>query len=195
MFSGEWKDVRSRTQKQLDHERELPQQQEMFSQSEFAQYVNPHPRMPFYPDEELELIIQDPRTDEEIESDRLEAELAAISPMFPEKSDLYGGASSIGHELFAEGIEIDEQEDIAAAELGAEPPKIDLYLELVQLCEEQAETLWITPTYGERYTAQIATTVLLAKEAGLTNEEIQSAVRIGVARGNERKQKFLESKS
>ena len=49
-----------------------------------------------------------------------------------------------------------------------------LYLALIQLCEEDAATVWIDPLYKGRYTAQIQATILECRTAGLTNEEIEA---------------------
>ena len=83
MFSGELDDTRTRRQKQLDHERTLPKQQEMFSQREMAQFgVNPHPLLPLSENTRLLLISEDPRTPEEIERDLEEAARELTYPMF-----------------------------------------------------------------------------------------------------------------
>lgn len=74
MFSGEYDDNRTRRQKNQDRQRELPQQTEMFSQREIAQFgVNAHPLLPLSPNTRLILIPEDPRTEEEIERDTQKA--------------------------------------------------------------------------------------------------------------------------
>jgi hypothetical protein len=71
MLTGEWEDNRNRRQKQLDQERGLPKQVEMFSQREIAQFgVKARPLLPLSPNTKLLLIPEDPRTEEEIEQDR-----------------------------------------------------------------------------------------------------------------------------
>ena len=70
MFSGDLVDNRSTKQKQQAHARSQPKQAEMFSQREMAQFgVNAHPKLPLSPNTKLELIVEDPRTDEEKEQD------------------------------------------------------------------------------------------------------------------------------
>ena len=70
MFTDEWDDTRSRRQKRLDRERELPKPVEMFSQRELAQFgVNAHPLLPLSPNTKLLLIAEDPRSEEEIAQD------------------------------------------------------------------------------------------------------------------------------
>ena len=59
-----------------------------------------------------------------------------------------------------------------------------VYYALIQLCEEEAATLWIDPLYEGRYTAQIEATVLEGRTAGLSNGEIAAAIQIGQHRGN-----------
>lgn len=81
MFTGELVDTRTRRQKQLDRERDLPRQIEMFSQRDVAQFgVKANPTMPLSGNVKLILIPEDPRTDEEIERDiQREAERRTVS--------------------------------------------------------------------------------------------------------------------
>ena len=66
LFTGELVDTRSRKQKQQAEVRQEPQQMEMFSQREMAQFgVDAHPRIPLSPHTRLELQVVDPRTPEE----------------------------------------------------------------------------------------------------------------------------------
>lgn len=70
MFTDAWDDTRTRRQKQLDRARNLPKQQEMFSQRDIAQFgVDPHPLLPLSPNTRLLLIPEDPRTSKQIEAD------------------------------------------------------------------------------------------------------------------------------
>jgi hypothetical protein len=72
LFSGEVVDNRTRAQKQADREREKPQQAEMFAQREIAQFgVRANPHLPLSEHTKLVLIREDPRTEEEIERDRI----------------------------------------------------------------------------------------------------------------------------
>jgi hypothetical protein len=86
MFSGEYVDKRTASQKRADKERNDWKQTEMFSQRDLAQFgVSAHPVMDVSPGK-LVLISEDPRTPEEKERDlRLEAE-AKTRPMFPDTS-------------------------------------------------------------------------------------------------------------
>jgi hypothetical protein len=73
LFTGEAIDARTRDQRQHDRERKAPVQVEMFSQREVAQFgVTSRPVMPISPGK-LVLVREDPRTEEEIERDRLQA--------------------------------------------------------------------------------------------------------------------------
>jgi len=70
MLSGELVDNRSRQQKKKDKAQELPQQAEMFSQRELAQFgVRARPKLPLSPKTRLELAVEDVRTEEEKERD------------------------------------------------------------------------------------------------------------------------------
>ncbi|GAB4574717.1 MAG: hypothetical protein Kow0077_22680 [Anaerolineae bacterium] len=85
MFSGELVDNRTRRQKKQDKERTQPQQMEMFSSREVAQFgVNPRPLIPLSPNTRLLLIPEDPRTEEEIEQDRQRAAQEQTYQMFDE---------------------------------------------------------------------------------------------------------------
>ena len=81
MFTGELVDTRTRRQKRLDRERDQPQQMEMFSQRDVAQFgVRANPTMPLSGNVKLLLIPEDPRTEEEIERDvQREAERRTVA--------------------------------------------------------------------------------------------------------------------
>ena len=84
MFTGELDDTRTRWQKRLDREREQPDQLEMFSQRDIAQFgVRAHPLLPLSPNTRLLLIPEDPRTDEEIERDTLRQAETRTHQMVP----------------------------------------------------------------------------------------------------------------
>jgi hypothetical protein len=98
MFTGQGVDTRTRGQKQRDQQQMRPQQTELFSQRDIAQFgVNPHPLLPLSPHTKLVLISEDPRTPEEIERDRQRAAEALTYQLFPngegEPSPLTNGAT------------------------------------------------------------------------------------------------------
>lgn len=83
MFSGDLVDTRTARQKQLERERERPHQVEMFSQRDLAQFgVTAHPVMDVSPGR-LQLISEDPRTEEEKERDRQREAEKLTYPLFP----------------------------------------------------------------------------------------------------------------
>lgn len=88
MFTGALVDTRTRRQKQLDRQRDLPRQIEMFSQRDVAQFgVRANPTLPLSGNVKLLLIPEDPRTDEEIERDiQREAERRTVA-MFGDTSE------------------------------------------------------------------------------------------------------------
>ena len=197
MFSGKLVDTRSTTQKAQARTQSLPQQQFLFSQRDLAQYVNPNPHMPFYPYERLELVSEDPRTPEEIERDWQKAIEAQTHPLFTEHPEYYNqvphAEPSLFDETAASSVANDDLVETNAADVSIQKQasaKLTVYLELVRLCEEDAETLWIDPHYAGAYLAQIALTALKAHTVGLTPEEIQSALCIGRYTGSERKRRF-----
>jgi hypothetical protein len=84
LFTGELVDTRSRDQRRADRDRQQPQQQLLFSQREIAQFgVRSNPVMPFSPGK-LQLISEDPRSEDEIEQDRLREAQRQTTPMFAE---------------------------------------------------------------------------------------------------------------
>lgn len=82
LFTGELVDTRSRDQRRADRERQQPQQQLLFSQREIAQFgVRPNPVMPFSPGK-LKLVSEDPRSEDEIEGERLREAQRQTVPLF-----------------------------------------------------------------------------------------------------------------
>lgn len=84
MFTGELDDNRTNRQRKLDRERQQPQQTEMFSQSELAQFGVRKTAWPLSPSTKLGLFREDPRTEEEIEQDRQRAAEKRTHQMFEE---------------------------------------------------------------------------------------------------------------
>lgn len=88
MFSDELVDTRTPRQKRKAKAQAKPQQTEMFSQREVAQFgVRPRPQLPLAPKTKLELAIEDHRTEEEIEVARMKAAQALTAPMFAAAGD------------------------------------------------------------------------------------------------------------
>jgi hypothetical protein len=108
MFTGELVDNRTATQKKKEKEQAKPQQAEMFSQREMAQFgVKAHPKLPISPKTRLELMIEDHRTDEEkAEAIQREA-LERNYRLFEEESNPILGAieSTPASELPTESLE------------------------------------------------------------------------------------------
>lgn len=83
LFTGEKVDNRTSTQRKADAQYNQLQQTEMFKQRELAQFgVRAHPQMSLSPHTKLVLIQEDPRTEEEIERDRMKAAEANTHQMF-----------------------------------------------------------------------------------------------------------------
>jgi hypothetical protein len=83
MFTDELVDTRDSKQKRKARQRQLPQQQEMFSQRELAQFgVRANPKLPISPKTRLELAMEDRRTEEEKEQDRMRQAQAQTYPLF-----------------------------------------------------------------------------------------------------------------
>jgi hypothetical protein len=85
MFTDELVDTRSCTQKRRGAANDRPKQAEMFSTRELAQFgVRANPQLPLSPKTRLELSIQDPRTEEEKEYDRMKAAEAKTYHLLPD---------------------------------------------------------------------------------------------------------------
>jgi len=83
LFTGEAEDRRTRKQRQADRQRTLPQQLEMFSQRDIAQFgVKANPTIPLSGNVKLLLIPEDPRTPEEVERDLQREAERSTRPMF-----------------------------------------------------------------------------------------------------------------
>jgi hypothetical protein len=83
LFTRELVDNRTSSQRRADQGREQPQQTEMFSQRDLAQFgVRARPQMSLSPHTKLVLIAEDPRTPEEVERDRQRAAEALTYQMF-----------------------------------------------------------------------------------------------------------------
>jgi len=94
LFTGELVDNRSRRQKQADRSRALPQQAELFSAREVAQFgVRARPLIPLAPGTSLVLISDDPRTPEEKERDAQRAAEERTQPMFGESPESARGSA------------------------------------------------------------------------------------------------------
>ena len=83
MFTDDLVDTRTARQKRQAKKRAAPQQFEMFSQRDIAQFgVRARPQMPLPPGATMALIIQDPRTPEQVELDRQRAAEALNGRLF-----------------------------------------------------------------------------------------------------------------
>jgi|GEM_PF-6159773 len=83
LFTGELKDTRTRQQRQQDNLRNKPQQLSMFSQRDIAQFgVVAQPFLPLSPHMVLPMLVQDPRTEEEIEREQEQLAREQTKPLF-----------------------------------------------------------------------------------------------------------------
>jgi len=157
MFSDEWDDNRTPTQKEQDDERDqrLPNQRALFAD----EALDPPAPLTGLPERSRE---------------RTEA---------PELS-IFGDWASV----------VDDAEGAQVAEFAAAPEhpptrsQEAVYLELIQLAQDVAETIWIDPLYEDRYQAQMRVTVIEARASGLTDVEIDLAFLIGESRGRRSRQ-------
>ena len=89
-LTGELLDNRTPKQKRLARQANGWQQAEMFSQRELAQFgVKAHPRMSITPQTRVELIREDPRSEEEKEAGRQREIESRTYRMFREQPELY----------------------------------------------------------------------------------------------------------
>jgi hypothetical protein len=192
MFSGELVDNRTRQQRQNDKKLERPTQTEMFRHGEIAQFgVRAHPQFSLSSTTKLVLVSEDPRTEEEKERDlQHEAEKLTYA-LF----DASGENTQEGTVDDEQKIEVDDAEDTETVVYLSEESKLTIYLELVQLSEERTATLWIDPRYEGAYDTQIGLRVADAQRAGLSDEEITTAIQIGHQRGNAQRHQYERRKN
>jgi hypothetical protein len=89
MFSGDWKDNRTRNQRKTDRERSKPQQSSMFSFDETYEFgASYRPWLKEAPAGSLQLEREDIRTPEEIERDLIREANSQTASMFVEDDPL-----------------------------------------------------------------------------------------------------------
>jgi hypothetical protein len=189
MFTGDWDDNRTPRQHKQDQQRQaaVPKQTEMFSSREMAQFgVRTRPQMPLSPGK-LVLVSEDPRTPEEKERDLEREAERQTAVLFPDTVETNSQAFVEVEEAPATD---DVQVPIQPSPDALQQTRLAVYLELMQLSEERAATLWIDPHYQGKFEAQFGLLVAEAQHAGLTPAEIISAIKIGSYRGNQQKQQL-----
>lgn len=161
MFSGEWDDNRTAKQREQD--------------DEHAQ--RPAAQLPLF----------DRGLSESGESSQ--PMLRDITPPAQENTTPSDDSSEVNN--FGEWndrIEDEAQRDTADGPAAIESPSRtveEIYMELVRIAQEVAETVWIEPHYMDRYRAQLQVLVLEARTAGLSDVEIDLAFLIGETRGRQ----------
>lgn len=212
MFSGELVDTRTPQQKQADVAclRNLTQL-EMFSQCEIApRGVRANPVMSLSPGR-LVLVVEDPRSEEEIERD-LQRQAERLTTPLPliEPSSLVGvydmpdstsssqtpappsdppllDPISDRTDLPTDNVFISDDGEQTDAEPD-DPPLLPMskylaYMALVDAASERSATLSHSPTSAISESIQMSTAKVNARLAGLTGAEIAAALMIGEFRG------------
>ena len=187
LFTGEAIDTRTREQRQRDRERTAPVQAEMFSQRAVAQFgVTSRPMMPLSPGK-LVLIREDPRTEEEIERDRLRAAEDQTFHLFenepPDKSsDSTTVFTPVEMQILAPPEE--DEEDTDELEDTSLPPESPLtkwvaYQALIAAIAEATRTLESSELVRIAQEISVSLATHNAKRAGLTEAEMTAARAIG----------------
>jgi hypothetical protein len=125
MFTGELVDTRTRQQKRRDRARELPQQVAMFDTRttlELARSKHRHFDLTTQDGRPLALalMMQDPRTEEEVEADRMQAAQAMTVPMFahsPPGETGQPAPSEAETTLFPSGLKLNTRRDEEASNI------------------------------------------------------------------------------
>jgi hypothetical protein len=201
LFNGSLVDTRTPTQKKADAERQRPQQIDMFSQREVAQFgVRNRPVMPFSPGK-LVLISEDHRTDEEIERDLLRQAQANTPDLFGSLPIVSLPNSALTFVLEPEKLtatpeqptvtpsHLDDEDDIPVAVPDLPHTKIVAYLALVKAAEERATTLYASPVSALSESITMNLAKLDARRSGLLAEEIEAALQIGAWSGRQQLQR------
>lgn len=156
MFTGEWDDNRTPQQRQADEERAF----------------RPMRQVPLFGQESLEQTAALPASNSD--APPVPAVLDDVPLIAQDDSPPDGLRSAV--ETDSEG---EEYSKYASDERTAEA----IYMELVQLAEDIAATIWIDPTYERRYEVAVEITILEARNVGLSESEIGLALQIGEMRG------------
>lgn len=137
-FEGELVDNRSKSQRKRDRERTKPRQAEMFPQREMAQFgVKPNPKLPISPKTSLELAMEDLKTEEEIEQERMKAAQELTYSLFDDQKIIEESpaeGASRNTIAFPSGITL----PLVSPEDAGREPCIRLFSELLMV-------LWSTP--------------------------------------------------
>jgi hypothetical protein len=166
MFTGEWEDARSAKQRQLDDERALA------------------------PGTQLNLFLQPDGAEDEV-TDEQQLERASEQAIGePNNADLLFDASTL---LSEQPVDYAPEQAVVEREKPYRSP-YDLYMDLVMLCEEQAETVWIDPLYADEYVIEIAGLIVVARNAGLNTTELQAAIQIGTWREHNENTSMMRGK-
>jgi hypothetical protein len=170
MFSGEFVDRRTASQKKADKERNDWKQMEMFSQRDLAQFgVSAHPVMDVSPGR-LVLISEDPRTPEEKERDLRRAAEAKTRPMFAD-TPTENSEVALAEQAPAERL---KESELPMPTLTRE----SVYMKLVETVREETAKLWVDKLNVRLHSSQLPIAMLQAAPQ-LEPEEINVAVQIG----------------
>lgn len=181
MFTGALVDTRTNNQRRSDYRREQPQQTEMFSQRDIAQFgVSAHPVMDVSPGK-LVLISEDSRTEEEKLHDLQREAEALTNPMFDKLHEADEDANGTAP------LEPEEAESPQPSPDQSEATKLKAYHALVQAVEEQITTIWVDKPYENQFKIHLAMMIFEAHRAGLSLEEIEAAIQIGTSLGHQKR--------
>lgn len=180
MFTGKLRDTRTRRQKEQAKQERGLQQTVMFSQRDMAQFgVRSRPLMDLHPGR-LALIMEDPRTPEEIAADIQREAERRTTPMF---GKLPGDSDMPSEVVQAEpDTETDPDSPIMLPHerLGTTDGAC---LAVMEAAYDAETTLWIDAKHRLAFADQLTRAILDAKEVGLDTDSISKAVQIGQAVG------------
>lgn len=201
IFSGELVDTRSAAQKRRDREVLEPRQMEMFSQRDLAQYIPPA-RMSLPDTATLHLVMEDPRTEEEKESDRECAAKALTSPMFiieDEAALLFGRETMTLTDEDDEGDVFEAPAEVLPA-VTTTDSKDDLQAEALQELERvvsdiaqtvvaapdvlRAQVIWLARATVDAQCSGVAPDVVSALLSRLEDARLQPLITHGTRNGH-----------
>ncbi len=168
MFTGESVDTRTPRQKKLDKRATLPTQTPMFpGRGDLIELDGTaHPKMEWEGDttvEALRLQLEDTRTDEEIERERIRAEQSLIMPMFPEET-----GTPDNEPTDREG----DDDETATEPLSLEERITAATEELYAICLDMSQTVAATPDVLKSQAVCLAIATLHAQSAGVDQTTI-----------------------
>lgn len=187
MFTGTPVDTRSRSQKQADIARKQGTQQQMFSIQDVpfgGKRATPIVDISQLPSPPLELVSEDPRSEEEKALAR-KREMESNTYRLFDDTSLYETPSNSEKPVQAEDTQVSTPKPASPA---FQSPKEASFLEIVAATRENLTTQWVNQLYASKLTMRVPLALQNALSQGLLPSEIACAMQIGERLGQHEKE-------